>query len=231
PMLWVGSHNGGLAAPDVHMVMYDWFKRFGAERLAYGLLHPAMWKGFEKFNPEVTQLFAQIGAVVAHPKMAIAALQRDAAVMVYPGGAQDVFRPYCDRHKIHLAGRTGFIKLALREQVPIVPVVSYGAHETLCVLADIYPLMQQLHEWGMPWFLGIDPQVFPIYLGLPWGLSIGPLMNIPLPIQIHTRVCPPIVFERYGAEVMRDRNYVAACYQQVHEQMQQALDTLVAECR
>ena len=28
-MLVVGSHNGGLAAPDMFMLMYDWFARYG----------------------------------------------------------------------------------------------------------------------------------------------------------------------------------------------------------
>jgi hypothetical protein len=37
-MLVVGSHNGGLAAPDMFMLMYDWFDRFGTGRPAYGRL-------------------------------------------------------------------------------------------------------------------------------------------------------------------------------------------------
>lgn len=107
------------------------------------------------------------------------------------------------------------------------PLVSNGAHETLIVLADFYKAINQLHEWGMPWLGGIDPDVFPVYLGLPWGLSFGPLPNIPFPMPIQTRVCPPIVFERYGVAAARDRTYVTACYEMVQAQMQQALDALV----
>jgi 1-acyl-sn-glycerol-3-phosphate acyltransferase len=225
PVLFVGSHNGGLASPDMVMTMYDWFRRYGVERPIYGLMHPQVWRVYEP----LARLAAQVGALQAHPKMAIAALQQRSSVLVYPGGAQDVFRPHAQRHRIHLAGRHGFIKLALQQNVPIVPVVSTGAHDTLFVLADFYPQAKQLNAWGMPWILGLDPQVFPIYLGLPWGLSIGPLPNLPLPAQIHTRVCKPIVFERYGAEAASDRPYVHACYQRVEREMQQALDTLVAE--
>ena len=128
--------------------------------------------------------------------------------------------------KIYFAGRQGFIKLALRENVPIVPVISSGAHDTLIVLADLYKVVRQLHEWGMPWLFGIDPEVFPIYLGLPWGLAIGPLPDIPLPVSIYTRVCPPIVFERYGRQAACDRQYVRECYELVVNQMQQELDYL-----
>ncbi len=224
-VLLVGSHNGGLAAPDTAMMMYDWFCRFGVERPVYGLMHPKVWQG----SPELAQLVVKMGAIVAHPKMATAAFRRGASVLVYPGGIQDVFRPYSLRHQIHLAGRQGFIKLALREKFPIIPVISTGAHDTLIILADLYKFMQQLHSWGMPWLMGIDPEVFPIYLGLPWGLGIGPLPNIPFPVQIHTRVCPPIIFDEYGEKAACDRVYVNACYEMVVSQMQQELDALVQE--
>ncbi len=225
-MLIVGSHNGGCASPDTVMFMYDWYRRFGYDRVTYGLMHRVAWK--VSWNiPGLAQIAAQLGAVLAHPKMAITALQRDAAVLVYPGGAEDMFRPHSLRHKIHFAGRKGFIKLALREEVPIVPAISHGAHDTLIVLADFYQQLQQLQEWGLPQLFDPDMTVFPIYLGLPWGLAIGPLPNIPLPVQIHTRVCAPIVFERYGRAAASDRDYVDACYEQVCTQMQLELDSLV----
>jgi 1-acyl-sn-glycerol-3-phosphate acyltransferase len=223
-VLFVGSHNGGLAAPDMSMVMYDWFRKFGYDKAVYGLMHSHVWQ----FTPEIAKMAAKTGAVIAHPKMAYAALRSGASVLVYPGGAEDVFRPHHLRNKIYFAGRQGFIKLALREEVPIVPVISTGAHDTLIVLTDIYKMLHQLHEWGMPWLFGIDPVVFPIYLGLPWGLAMGPLPNIPLPVPIQTRVCKPIVFPRYGQEVAGDRHYVYECYQLVVDQMQQELDQLVA---
>ncbi|MBD2436073.1 lysophospholipid acyltransferase family protein [Nostoc sp. FACHB-110] len=222
-VLFVGSHNGGLSAPDMLMMMYDWFQRFGVEQPVYGLMHPRVWE----VVPPLAQLVAKTGAIMAHPKMAYTALRSGASVLVYPGGAEDVFRPHSLRNKIYFAGRQGFIKLALRENVPIVPVISTGAHDTLIVLADIYKNVHRLHELGMPWLLNIDPVVFPIYLGWPWGLAIGPLPNIPFPVTIHTQVCPPIVFERYGREAASDRAYVDQCYNIVVSKMQFELDQLV----
>ncbi len=224
-MLVVGSHNGGLAAPDMFGLMYEWFERYGTERLAYGLAHAGVWQ----YLKPISKLATQAGAVRAHPKLAIAALQQDAAVLVYPGGAEDVFRPYSRRHQIEFAGRKGFIKIALRERAPIVPVISIGAHESLIVLTDIYAVLKQLHELGMPWLFGIDPVVFPIYLGLPWGISFGPLPNIPLPTQIHNRICAPIEFSRYGRAAANDRDYIDRCYTLVEHQMQRELDRLVKE--
>ena len=225
PVMLVGSHNGGIAAPDLHMMLYDWCRCFGPERPLYGLMHPSVWRAF----PAVAHRATQMGAVRAHPRMAIAALNHRASIGVYPGGIQDVFRPYTMRHKIYFHNRKGFIKLALKKAVPIVPMISYGAHSTLMVLADIYPQVRYLHENGMPWLNGVDPEVFPIYLGLPWGIAVGPLPHIPLPVKLHTRICAPIRFDRYGPETLRDKAYIDACYQKVSAQMQQALDDLVAE--
>jgi 1-acyl-sn-glycerol-3-phosphate acyltransferase len=223
--LFVGTHNGGMAAPDMSMMMYDWFTRFGTERVVYGLMHPKALL----LSPPISQLAVKVGAVVAHPKLALEAFQRNASVLVYPGGIQDVFRPFYRRDKIEFANRKGFIKLALRQGVPIIPLISKGAHDTLFVLGDCYEQAKQLNSWGMPWFMDIDPEVLPIYLGLPWGIGVGPLLNIPLPVPIHTRVCPPIVFERYGKAASLDRAYVDACYDEVVTIMQGELDRLFAE--
>ena len=223
PVLFVGAHNGGLASPDLHMFMLDWFTRFGVERPVYGLMHPKIWT----VMPRVARAASQMGAVRAHPKMAIAALHQGASVLVYPGGAQDVFRPHHQRHQIGFHGRKGFIKLALREQVPIVPLVSTGAHDTLWVLDDWYDYAKQLNRLGLlPWLFDIDPEVFPVYIGWPWGLAFGPLPNIPWPTQIRTRVCPPVVFNRSGRKAAHDRDYVDQCYDTVVQAMQSALDDL-----
>jgi 1-acyl-sn-glycerol-3-phosphate acyltransferase len=222
-MLLVGSHNGGLSAPDMHMMMYDWFLRFGIEgRPVYGLMHA----GVSQMSPILMDLAIKTGAVMAHPKMAIAALNHGANVLVYPGGVEDVFRPWRDRGQIHLGGNQAFVKLALRYDLPIVPMISWGAHDTLIVLGDIYPWVKRLHELGMPWLMGIDPVVFPIYLGLPWGLGLGPVPNLPLPRKIYTRVLEPIVFERSGNKAAKDRSYVEACYFRVEAEMQKGLDRL-----
>ena len=223
-VLLVGSHNGGMAAPDMIMSMYDWFNRFGTQRLIYGLMHPRVWN----LNRDLARLAEKTGAIAAHPKMAIAALKAKASVLVYPGGSKDVFRLHNQRYKIELAGNQAFIKLALKYQVPIIPIISTGAHDTLFVLADFYEQAKKLHQLGMPWLLDIDPEVFPLYLGLPWGLGLGPLPNIPLPVKIKTRVCPPIVFPKYGKQAAQDRQYVNECYELVLANMQSELNDLAA---
>lgn len=68
PMLLVGSHNGGLASPDLPMLMRDWFRRIGLERRVYGLAHPKVWQVF----PQAAQLAARTGAIPYYPRLAAA---------------------------------------------------------------------------------------------------------------------------------------------------------------
>ena len=56
-------------------------------------------------------------------------------VIVYSGGDDDDYRPWTERHRADLRGRTGFVRLALREQVPVVPLVAHGSHDTTIVVA------------------------------------------------------------------------------------------------
>jgi 1-acyl-sn-glycerol-3-phosphate acyltransferase len=61
PVLFVGSHNGGLSAPDMVMTIYDWYQRFGYERPVYGLMHPHMWK---VLPAPLAQTAAQLGPML-----------------------------------------------------------------------------------------------------------------------------------------------------------------------
>lgn len=222
PVLFVGSHNGGLAAPDMHMLLYEWFRRFGFARQVHGLAHARIWQ----VAPWLAEQAAAVGAIPADARLALAVLESGRSLLVYPGGGQDAFRPHRLRGRIHFAGRSGYLRLAIRCGVPLVPVISWGAHDSLWVIEDLHPLLKRLHACGMPWPMGFDPEVMPLYVGLPWGLALGPLPNLPWPVRIHIRICAPIHLERHGVEAARDRTYVRACQALVTSTMQDCLDRL-----
>ena len=75
------------------------------------------------------------GTVAASHENARKALEAGAAVLVYPGGDYDVHRPSWQRNRIDFGGRKGFIRLALDQDVPIVPVVAVGGQETALFLS------------------------------------------------------------------------------------------------
>ena len=61
------------------------------------------------------------GTVAASHENAAPALDAGAAVLVYPGGDYEVHRPSWERNRVDFGGRKGFIRLAIEQDVPIVP--------------------------------------------------------------------------------------------------------------
>ncbi len=183
PMLLVGNHNGMSTTPDTICHMVAFWRRYGARRPAYGLAHDLA------FNmPGMGSVLGGMGALAANHENAAKVLARGAAVLVFPGGDVEACRPFTQRYRIAFAGRCGFARLAIRAGVPIVPIVSAGAHHSLYMISDGQAIASALG-------LGrrFRSKTFPIALALPWGLTIGlPIAHLPLPVKIHTRILRPI---------------------------------------
>jgi 1-acyl-sn-glycerol-3-phosphate acyltransferase len=217
--LIVGNHNGGIVAPDMFALMVAHWRAHGVGVPAYGLMHdlPFYW-------PLVGRYLARLGAVPARPDHARALLERDARVLVYPGGDLDAFKPWSRRHEVVFGERTGFVRVALRARAPIVPVVSVGAHESFRVLTDGADLARRL---GLKRTLRVE--VLPIALGLPWGLFPAMAPYWPLPVRMKVRLLPPITWPDLPPEAADDDERVWHCREQVRTAMQQALDEMARE--
>ncbi len=154
-------------------------------------------------------------------------LRAGAILLDYPGGDHEVFRTWRDRNRIDFGDRLGFVRLALRTQVPVVPAVSIGAHETLVVLTRGERLAR---------FLRYDKlfrvKVMPLVLGPPFGVVPGGIPTFPLPAKITVELLAPIDWSaRYGPETASDDDVVRACFDEITRVMQTALDRLAAERR
>jgi 1-acyl-sn-glycerol-3-phosphate acyltransferase len=131
-------------------------------------------------------------------------MARDYSLLVYPGGEKESFRPYRDRKKIDFYQRKGFIRLALKGKVPIVPIVSVGAHESYIILhrgeelAEALGLKKKLRLHGLPltfrsiFFLWcVTTGVFTFF---PLLIAPAAFMSIfvPMPAKMTFRVLPAI---------------------------------------
>src|SRR5438874_8660254 len=128
-VLMVGNHSGGNMTPDTVIFTLAFSTYFGVERPFHQLAHNlVMASPYARF-------LRSGGTVAASPENSHKALEAGAALLVYPGGDWEVHRPSWERHKIDFAGRRGFVRLALDEDVPIVPVVAIGGQETALFLS------------------------------------------------------------------------------------------------
>lgn len=217
--LYVGNHSGGFLTPDTWILAVALLRERGVDDVPYALAHQVVMEA-----PGTNQMLTAMGAVAANPKNAHRIFEAGFKVLVYPGGDIDSFRPSRDRNRIVFGPRRGYVRLALREGVPIIPVVSAGSHEGWWVLSDGRWLSRILQTHR---FLRTD--VLPITLSVPWGLTVGAPPYVPLPIPIILEVLEPIHFERVGPEAADDIEYVEACHQRVLDTMQLALDRLAQE--
>jgi len=208
--------------PDLPVLLTAWWRERGEDEPVHALFH-----SFFLRLPGVGPVMARAGAVEAGPSNAEAILHGGGILIDYPGGDYEVFRPWWDRNRITWNDRTGVVRLALRTQVPVVPAVSVGAHETVVVLARGERVAR---------LLGFDRRfrikVMPLVFGPPFGVVPGGIPTWPLPAKITVELCEPIDWSaRYDPEAADDEIIVRRCYRELTDTMQSALDRLAAERR
>jgi 1-acyl-sn-glycerol-3-phosphate acyltransferase len=217
PVLLVGNHSGGNMTPDTIIFTLAFSTYFGVERHFYQLAHNLVLS-----MPTLGSL-RKFGTVAASPKNSEKALESGAALLVYPGGDYEVHRPTWQRNRVDFGNRKGFIRLALEQNVPIVPVVSIGGQETALFLSRGERLARLLALDRM-----FRLKVLPISLAVPWGLNIGDMLgHLPLPAKITIETLPAIDLR---AEFGPDPD-VDEIYDHIQRLMQDTLDALAAERR
>jgi 1-acyl-sn-glycerol-3-phosphate acyltransferase len=222
PTLLVGNHSGGNYIPDSFILGMAFATYFGAERPFYALTHSTAMA-----MPIMGRLLKAFGSIPASPQNADESLRRGASVLVYPGGDIETFRPWWERNKVKFAGRMGFVRTALKNRVPLIPVANVGSHETGIFLSDGQWLCKALR---LDKTLRIKAE--PIQVGLPWGLWFTDFLpRVLLPAKIEIRVLPPMNFPHTGPEAAADDEYVRECYEQVTAALQKAVTDMASRRR
>lgn len=230
--IFAGNHNG-LLTFEVLMLFYAWWDHFRGERRALGLAHAIALN-----NPAFSWIIPKLGAIPANPELAEEALDRDYSLLVFPGGEKESFRPYKLRKKVDFYQRKGFIRLALKKKVPIVPLVSIGAHESYIILdrgeelAEKLGLKDKMRLHGLPitfrgiffaWCLttGIFT-FFPLLLAPYAFFSIF----IPLPAKMTFKILPAVDVVSMMDPALPEEENIQRIYDRVIGDIQ---ETLTAE--
>jgi 1-acyl-sn-glycerol-3-phosphate acyltransferase len=218
PALLVGNHNAGITFLEPFIFGKHYRERFGRVDI-HALAHDALWK-----IPVLDGFIAGVGAVRASHATAAAAFEAGHKVAVWPGGNHEAFRPWKERHRVDFGGHKGFVRLALRHGVDIVPLLCLGGHEAFFVLRRGERIARLLgaKRW-------LRSEAWPIFLGLPWGIGFGPLFHLPLPTKVIVEVGEPIEISAASPGLADDEAHVDAIYAQVQATLQDMMDRCVAE--
>jgi 1-acyl-sn-glycerol-3-phosphate acyltransferase len=220
PALLIGIHSGAPFVWDAWTVGFQWWRHFGPERPLHGTAHDALMAA-----PLMGAYFRKMGVLPAAPDSIAGALAAGRDVALWPGGEVDSLRPWTDRDKAVLAGRTGFVKMAIRSGVPIVPISTVGGPDSMPVVLSGRRLARALQLDKLARL-----KAFPIALQAPWGLSPAILPELPLPTKIRTAFQEPVRFE-VGPERADDDDYVESKYREVRRSIQSGMDALARRRR
>lgn len=183
-VLFVANHGfGGIFDLNVLAILAT-FDELGLDREVTILTHQMAW------TLGVGKLLEPFGARPAGREVALEGLAAGRHVLVLPGGDLDACKSFADRNKIVFGGRTGFARLAIETGVPIVPLVTAGAGESVLSLSDGQRLARALRLDKL-----FRAKAMPVSISMPWGLTVGGagvLPYFPLPTKLTTRVLEPM---------------------------------------
>jgi hypothetical protein len=170
--LLVGYH-GRPIAHDLCMLMALLEERDGRS------FHPIIHGAFDA-HPWLRAFIEGVSFLRGDDQEVARAFARGARVVVTPGGTLEGCRSHRERYQVRWGGRLGYLKLAIRHRVPIVPCAGAGVDDTYLGLNDGHAWGRRARlPFGLPLWLGLGP------LGL-WPLSP------PWPVQIRTFVGEPL---------------------------------------
>jgi len=203
-VLIAGYHARGYAV-DLCMLSVEIRERLGY--LPHAVFHEAIAR-----LPVLRDVLRALGGVPGDGAVLSSAVARGEHVVVLPGGGREAFRSSCERYRVDWGERLGYLRLALRLGIPIVPVASAGAD-------DLYLALNDGHRWGKR--LGVP-------LKLPFWLAAGPTgpfpLSLPFPVRIRQLVGERIHLDREGAIDPRDEGALRRVHASVVARVQELLD-------
>jgi 1-acyl-sn-glycerol-3-phosphate acyltransferase len=116
------------------------------ERPVWVLGEHAWWK-----VPFLRRLASAVGTVDGTPANADRLLAGEELVLVLPGGLREAVKPRELRYRLLWGHRYGFIRAAIRNQAPIVPLASIGADDMFDFVGNAYRRGESwLRRTGIP---------------------------------------------------------------------------------
>src|SRR5256714_11689863 len=173
--LLVANHAAAIPS-DAPAIMHGVETELG--RPVYGLAEHLF-----KAIPVVGTLWNRAGGVAAHPDNAYRLLREQGQLaLVFPEGTKGPGKLYGDRYRLRRFGRGGFVEIAMRSGVPVVPIAVVGAEESMPILTTIPALARAL---GLPY----APITANMLLFGPAGLLLH------FPAKFRLRVLEPVHFD------------------------------------
>ncbi len=154
PYLLVANHNAGVGLAELCSIALFWADNYPQGGKLTGFAHPIGYR-----LPWVRALHRRLGNIPSTYEAAGQAAEKGVSILVLPGGDHDSLAPVWLGENADFAGRLGFLRIAHKYQLPIVPLAISGSRFTAPILWRSQLLANLL----------IAPRFF---LVKRWGLSL-----------------------------------------------------------
>ena len=162
----VGNHSGGLPV-DAAMILVSLFAEMDPPRLAQGMVEK-----FAQRLPFLSHWFSRVGQFTGLPEHAERLLKDDRVLLVFPEGARGTGKLFKDRYKLVRFG-TGFIRLALATNTPIIPAAFIGGEEALPTAFHLKRIAKLI---GVP-YIPVPPYLLPLPMPVHCEIYYGEAMH------------------------------------------------------
>jgi 1-acyl-sn-glycerol-3-phosphate acyltransferase len=217
----VGNHNAGITFLEPFMMGAEWYRHHGEDEPLYFLAHDAM-VGI----PLLRNALLKFGCIRASVDNSKKLFDEGRKLVVFPGGNHEAFRKYTQRYQVDFGGHAGFARLAVQTDVPIVPMLFIGGHETFFVLSRGERLGRLVHSEKI-----LRSKSFPIAIALPWGVMVGPFFHFPLPSKSTIEFGEPFKPSEVVRRNARKDKKVEAVYEETVRRLQEMMDRQAARRR
>lgn len=165
--LLVANHAGAIPA-DASVIMHGIESRLS--RPVYGLADY-----FFRRVPVVGTMWSRLGGLPAHPDNAYRLLRRQQQlVLVFPEGTKGPAKLLNERYRLRRFGRGGFVEIAMRAGVPIIPIAVVGSEEAMPTLARLPSISRVIGVPYLPITVGYLPAKFKLRVLDPVSFDVEP---------------------------------------------------------
>ncbi len=210
--LLVANHGGAIPS-DAPVIMHGIETELA--RPVYGLADNLF-----RSLPVVGTLWSRAGGVPAHPDNAYRLLHDEQQlVLVFPEGTKGTGKLVGERYQLRRFGRGGYVEIAMRAGVPIVPIAVVGNEEAMPILAKSNRLAKLL-----------DLPYVPLTANMFLFGPVGGLV-MPLPAKFTLRVLPPVHFDVETDQDRYNRSVVLEQSEAIRTRIQDALFDMLRQRR
>lgn len=163
--------------------------------------------------PFLSNFLTKLGGVIANRENAARLLAAENLAGIFPEGIRGIFSRYPEAYRLRDFSKSGFARIAIENQAPVIPVAVIGHAEIFPILGGFkWPYITNTHGWP---FFPIAPPF--------------PLAPVPIPSKWHVRILEPVPLDGLRPEDAENRKLVREFSRYIQSIIQRNLDDMLAK--